>query len=438
MAGETSSSITANAAANPSIIIVGAGIGGLTLALTLHQIGVSCVVLEQAPALGPLGVGINIQPNAVRELYDLGIDEAALADIGIPCREWALLGRNGREIYAEPRGLDAGYRWPQFSVHRGRLQMLLLQQVIDRLGPDAVKTGHQVLDYDQHGQGVTVSVLTDGHTKTLEADALIGADGIRSRLRQRMNPSEGDVHWGGAIMWRGVTRAKPIRTGASFVGIGSLNQRFVCYPISQPDSATGLVELNWIAEITVVNKDEWSKADWNRSVDAEVVLAHFKDWQYTWLDVPAFIRGAPSIFEYPMIDRDPIDTWVDGRVALMGDAAHAMYPTGSNGASQAIVDARMLGAMLLKHGDYEAAFSAFDAALCEPISALVLRNRGAGPFALLGLVDDRCNGEFEDISQVIPKAEMDELMGDYKRAAGYAKESLNQAESLITNSVHSR
>ena len=138
-----------------------------------------------------------------------------------------------------------------------------------------------------------------------------------------------------------------------------------------------------------------------------------------------------------MIDRDPIDTWVEGRVALMGDAAHAMYPTGSNGASQAIVDARMLGAMLLKHGDYEAAFSAFDAALCEPISALVLRNRGAGPFALLGLVDDRCDGEFEDISQVIPKAEMDELMADYKRAAGYAKESLNQAESLITNSVHS-
>ena len=164
MAGETSSSITANAAANPSIIIVGAGIGGLTLALTLHQIGVSCMVLEQAPALGPLGVGINIQPNAVRELYDLGIDHSALADIGIPCREWALLGRNGREIYAEPRGIDAGYRWPQFSVHRGRLQMLLLQQVIDRLGPDAVKTGHQVLDYDQHGQGVRVTVLTDGHT----------------------------------------------------------------------------------------------------------------------------------------------------------------------------------------------------------------------------------------------------------------------------------
>jgi len=414
-----------------SVIIAGGGIGGLVMALTLDQIGVPCLVLEQAPEIGPLGVGINLQPNAVRELFDLGINQEALEGIGVSCQEWALLGRNGRDIYSEPRGIKAGYQWPQFSLHRGRLQMLLLQTVVDRLGSDRVLTGHQVTGYEHAEHGVDVLVRVGGETHRLAAPLLLAADGIHSAVRAQMHPDQGDVHWGGAILWRGVTQGKPIRTGASFVGIGSLNHRFICYPISQADPETGLAEINWIAEITLSDKAAWDRVDWNASVSAQAILPYFSDWHFPWLDIPQMIEGAPSIFEYPMVDRDPVATWIDGPVALLGDAAHAMYPTGSNGASQAIVDARVLGAMILEHGLNEHALRAFDHKLCADISAVVLRNRGAGPFGLLGLVDDRCKGDFEHINEVISQQEMDDFMAQYKRAAGFAMETLNTAAPII-------
>ena len=420
-----------NETVSDSVIIAGGGIGGLVMALTLHQIGVPCLVLEQAPEIGPLGVGINLQPNAVRELFDLGINQEALEAIGVSCQEWALLGRNGRNIYSEPRGIKAGYRWPQFSLHRGRLQMLLLQTVVDRLGSDRVLTGHQVTGYEAAEHGVDVLVRVGGETERLAAPLLLAADGIHSAVRAQMHPDQGDVHWGGAILWRGVTQGKPIRTGASFVGIGSLNHRFICYPISQADPETGLAEINWIAEITLDDKDVWDRVDWNASVSAQAILPHFSDWRFPWLDIPQLIEDAPSIYEYPMVDRDPVATWVDGPVALLGDAAHAMYPTGSNGASQAIVDARVLGAMILEHGLNEHALRAFDHKLCADISAVVLRNRGAGPFGLLGLVDDRCKGDFEHINEVISQQEMDDFMAQYKRAAGFAIETLNTAAPII-------
>lgn len=425
------SAIQAEVQAPYPVVIAGGGIGGLTLALTLHQIGVECVVLEQAPELGPLGVGINLQPNAVRELFDLGIDAASLERIGVPCQEWALLGRNGLDIYSEPRGVKAGYRWPQFSLHRGRLQMLLLETVIERLGSDRVLTGHKVLGYERTDCGVDVLVLAGGEIQRLAATLLLAADGIHSAVRAQMQPNQGDVHWGGAILWRGVTRGKPIRTGASFVGIGSLKHRFICYPISQADPDTGLADINWIAEITVDDTEAWDRVDWNAAVPAEDILPYFADWRFSWLDIPQMIESAPSIFEYPMVDRDPISTWVDGPVGLLGDAAHAMYPTGSNGASQAIVDARVLGAMILEHGLNERALRAYDDALCQEISGVVLRNRGAGPFGLLGLVDERCDGHFEHIDDVVSQQEMNDFMAQYKEAAGFAMEALNAAAPLI-------
>ena len=416
------------------VLVAGGGIGGLCVALTLHQIGVPCVVLESVRHLKPLGVGINLQPNAVRELCELGIGPEQLDTVGLQTREWVLVGLNGKEVYAEPRGLHAGYRWPQYSVHRGGLQMLLYRTVLDRLGAGAVRTGMAVTGYvpDGDSRGVRARVETaDGRRLEIEGALLVGADGLHSAVRAQMHPTQPPIQWGGAIMWRGVTPGVPIRTGASFVGLGTHRQRVVFYPIARPDPVTGIAPINWIAEITVDTSGGWTTGDWNRRVDVASFIHHFADWNYDWLDVPAMLRGADAVFEYPMIDRDPVPTWVDGRVALLGDAAHVMYPTGSNGASQAVVDARVLGAAIVEHGVTPAALQAYDARLCGEVSAVVLRNRGAGPFGLLNLLDQRCGGVFDDIDAVIPAAERDAFMSRYKAAAGFAMETLNSSSPII-------
>ncbi|MFG5408870.1 FAD-dependent monooxygenase [Piscinibacter sakaiensis] len=271
----------------------------------------------------------------------------------------------------------------------------------------------------------------DGARFELPGRLLVACDGLHSAVRQQMHPAQPPIQWGGAIMWRGVTPGVPIRTGASFVGVGGLRHRIVLYPISRPDPATGLAAINWIAEITVDPSRGWGHGDWTRRVALEEFAHHFDGWNYGWLDVPALLRGAGEIYEYPMIDRDPVPTWVDGRVALLGDAAHVMYPVGSNGASQAVVDARVLGAALVAHGVGPAALQAYDQQLCGPVSALVLRNRGSGPFGLLGLVDDRCGGVFERIDDVIPAAEREAYMARYKQAAGFAMETLNAAPPTL-------
>lgn len=414
------------------VIIAGGGIGGLAAALTLHQIGVPCVVYEAAREMRPLGVGINLQPNAVRELLDLGITEADLDGVGLPAKEWALVGLNGNDIYAEPRGKAAGYRWPQYAVHRGRFHMLLNEKVIERLGADAVQLGRRVTSYRKTADGVTATLEhADGGTSEVSGALLIGADGIHSAVRAQMHPNQPPIHWGGAVMWRGTTWGKPTRSGASFIGLGTHRHRVVIYPISHPDPATGLSMLNWIAEVTLDNADGWKQQGWFRQVPTSEFAHHFDGWVWDWLDVPAMIREADSAYENPMIDRDPVATWRDGPVVLIGDAAHAMYPTGSNGGTQAIVDARELGAAMVAHGATEAALAAFDAKLCGPISQLILRNRGAGPFGLLNLVDERCGGTFDNIDDVIPPAERAAFMAGYKAAAGFAIDHLNAAPPTI-------
>ncbi len=416
----------------PHVLIAGGGIGGLALALTLNQIGLRCTVFESVRELKPLGVGINIQPNAVRELYDLGIGADLLDRVGLPAREWALLGLNGREIYAEPRGTHAGYNWPQYAVHRGQFHMLLAQTFIDRAGADALQTGARVTGYEKNADGtVTALVAREGGAERVTGTLLIGADGIHSAIRAQMHPTQPPIHWGGAVMWRGVTWAKPIRTGSSFIGLGTHKHRMVIYPISHPDPQTGLSLINWIAEVTYDDPGARENIGWFRQVEIADFAHHFDGWTYDWLDVPTLIGGAEVAYENPMIDRDPVATWVDGPVALMGDAAHAMYPTGSNGASQAIIDARTLGAKLLAHGVTQAALAAYDAQLCGPVSQLILRNRRAGPFGLLNLVDDRCGGVFDDIDAVIPAKERADFMAGYKSAAGFAKDTLNAAAPTI-------
>jgi 2-polyprenyl-6-methoxyphenol hydroxylase-like FAD-dependent oxidoreductase len=414
------------------VLIAGGGIGGLSVALTLQQIGVPCLVLEAVAELKPLGVGINLQPNAVRELYELGLGPDKLDAIGLQAREWALVGLNGKDVYSEARGLLAGYRWPQYAVRRGGLQMLLYRTALERLGAGAVLTGQRVAGYRNEADGVAVVVRDQDGAKTeIRAKLLIGADGLHSAVRAQMHPGQPPIQWGGAIMWRGTTPGVPIRTGASFVGLGTHRHRVVFYPISPPDAATGLATINWIAEITVDNSRGLRDGDWNEKVAIDSFIHHFESWRYDWLDVPAMLRGAEEVFEYPMIDREPVSTWVDGRVALLGDAAHVMYPTGSNGASQAIVDARVLGAKMVEHGVTSDALRAYDLKLCAEISGVILRNRGAGPFGLLNLLDERCGGVFDDIDDVIPAKEREEFMSRYRSAAGFAMERLNAAPPII-------
>jgi 2-polyprenyl-6-methoxyphenol hydroxylase-like FAD-dependent oxidoreductase len=417
---------------NP-VIITGGGIGGLVAALTLHQIGVPCVVLEAVRELRPLGVGINLQPNAVRELCDLGITARDLDSVGLPAQEWALVGLNGNDIYSEPRGLLAGYQWPQYAVHRGQFHMMLHRKVVERLGPGAVRLGSRVTGYRQHVSGGVSALIAeaDGSRSVLRGTLLIGADGIHSAVRAQMHPAQPPIHWGGAIMWRGTTQARPIRTGSSFIGLGTHRHRIVVYPISHPDPHSGLALINWIAEVTMDNSEGWQRDGWFRPAQVEDFAHHFDNWVWDWLDVCALIRNADCVFENAMIDRDPVPTWHDGPVVLMGDAAHAMYPTGSNGASQAIVDARILGAAMVEHGVTERALAAYNDKLCGPISQLILRNRGDGPFGLLKIVDERCGGTFDNINDVVPPAERAAFMAGYQAAAGFAIEQLNKAAPTI-------
>jgi 2-polyprenyl-6-methoxyphenol hydroxylase-like FAD-dependent oxidoreductase len=420
-------------AAQQPVIIAGGGIGGLSLALTLHQIGVPCRVFESVSTMKPLGVGINIQPNAVRELYAMGLGSEVLDTIGLQAKEWSLVGLNGKDVYAEPRGLEAGYHWPQYAVHRGQLQMLLHRTVAERLGKDAVKTGHKITGYQNTDSGVTVSMTTEqGDAMEVEGSVLIAADGLHSAVRAQMHPDQAPIHWGGAVMWRGTTMARPIRTGASFVGLGTHHQRIVFYPISAADPNTGLALINWIAEVTMDNSQGWTHGDWNKKAELADFIHHFEDWNYDWVDIQAMLRGASDVYEYPMIDRDPVPTWVDNHVALIGDAAHVMYPTGSNGASQAIVDARVLGAAMVEYGVNATALNAYNEQLCEAVSAVVLRNRGAGPFAILNELDKRCDGLFDEIEAVFPEVERHEMMAGYKAAAGFAIEALNGAPEVLS------
>ncbi|MFD0536072.1 FAD-dependent monooxygenase [Actinomadura luteofluorescens] len=173
------------------VLIVGAGIGGLTTALSLHEAGVEALVVDSANRLLPLGVGINLLPHAVRELTELGFADE-LAETGIPTGEMVHFDRHGGRIWAEPRGRALGYHWPQYSIHRGELQMMLLDAVRARLGEDAVRTGTVFEGFEQDGTQVRARLLdrASGTAETVAADALVGADGLHSAVRAQLYPDE--------------------------------------------------------------------------------------------------------------------------------------------------------------------------------------------------------------------------------------------------------
>jgi 2-polyprenyl-6-methoxyphenol hydroxylase-like FAD-dependent oxidoreductase len=400
-------------------VIVGAGIGGLTTALSLHAVGVEAVVCEAVAELRPLGVGINLLPHAVRELTELGLGEA-LAAQGVETRALVYANRYGQEIWREPRGRFAGYDWPQYSIHRGALQMLLADTVRARLGSDAIRLGAAAVRAKD-------GAVTLRSGETVRGDVIVAADGIHSALRAQAYPDEGPPIWNHRVLWRGVTEAEPYLGGGVMVMAGHAQQKFVCYPIEE---AGGRALINWIAELRYPDETVWRREDWNRPGRLEDFLPPFESWDFGWLDAPRLIRRAAQVFEYPMVDRDPVDRWTFGRTVLLGDAAHAMYPIGSNGASQAVLDARTLAYQLATQPTVEAALAAYEADRRPATTRLVLTNRGEGPERVMQMAQDRAPDGFTNIADVLPQAELQAVADDYKRIAGFDREALNARASL--------
>ena len=412
------------------IAVVGGGIGGLVTALSLHAIGRDVHVYKSAEAVRALGVGINLLPHAVRELDALGL-LGALTDESVATTTLAYFSRHGQRIWAEPRGLAAGYRWPQLSIHRGTLQRILLDAAIARLGPERVHTGHQLVQFEQtddHVQATFHDRTANLHV-TVIASALIAADGIHSAARQQLHPTQGPPSWNGAQLWRGVVEHAPILDGRTLVWVGGPRQKFVGYPILDLPNGTQL--FNFIAELRFDARVLTEREDWNRPGDLDDYLPQFEDWLFDWLDVPALLRSAPGTFVFPMVDRDPLEQWTHGRMTLLGDAAHPMYPIGSNGASQAILDAAALRGCLRCHpDDLPVALQRYDKARRPATSAIVLANRGLGPELPMQLVEERAPDGFANVDDVISPDEILQVTDGYRRTAGFALAALADGTSL--------
>lgn len=415
------------------IVIVGAGIGGLTLALSLHAAGIACRVHEIAPTIKPLGVGINLLPHAMRELGALGL-EPAIAERGIETREVCFYNRFGQHIFTEPRGRFAGYDWSQYSIHRGDLQAILVDAVRERLGPEALRTGYRFRAAEQSESGVTAH-FTDTETgqslPPVNGGVLVGCDGIRSVLRARLHPNDGPLIYSGITMWRGITRWPPFLSGASMAYAGWLETgKVIFYPVRDAIDDDGRQLVNWLCEFYTPPRDP--SGDWSRPGDLDDFLWACQDMRFDWLDVPAFVKAADFILEYPMVDKDPLDRWSFGRMTLLGDAAHPMYPRGSNGAGQAILDARTLAGHLARFDDPIAALRAYEVDRREATSAVVRANREIPPDAILREVYERTGDTmFSRIEDVIGADELVALSEHYKQVAGFQRETLRDRGNLV-------
>ncbi|SFD86161.1 flavin-dependent oxidoreductase [Paracidovorax konjaci] len=427
----TSSPTTPSAAAQTprplDIVIAGGGIGGLAAALALHEQGHRVTVCEAAARPQPLGVGINLLPHAVEVLDSVGL-LPALDGMAVRTRALVFANRHGQPIYEDLRGAEAGYSHPQFSVHRGDLQMLLWNTCLQRLGAHQVRAGIRVTGCVQEADGRVLAQadLADGGTAALRCDLLIGADGIHSALRRQFHPREGAPRWNGMMMWRGTTWARPFLDGRTMVQAGHRRAKFVVYPIAPP-RADGLQLINWVADRRL-REDGFGggleapgREDWSRPGSVDDLLPTFGNWRFGFVDVPGLIAGATQILEWPMVDRDPLPRWRQGRgVTLLGDAAHPMYPIGSNGATQALLDARAIADALARHPhDLPAALDAYEAGRRPMTARIVELNRAEGLDAILDMVEERAPEGFERIGDVLDPAVLAGWVRDYKTAAGH-------------------
>jgi 2-polyprenyl-6-methoxyphenol hydroxylase-like FAD-dependent oxidoreductase len=410
------------------VAVIGAGIGGLTLALELHASGISCQVFESSPSIEAVGVGINILPHATRELALLGLEDA-LARSAVTTRETVFYNRFGQLIYKEPLGRFGGYEYPQFSIHRGDLQSILLQAVEDRVGP--VLCGWKCTGLEQNNDEVAVA-FEDGSTglqlKSQHARVAVACDGINSAVRRQFYPKEGPPRYSGINMWRGITRWSPILTGASMIRVGWLTTgKMVIYPIRNTMENEGQL-INWVAEIETA---KFRKRDWTRAGRLDDFAAAFDDWHFDWLDVPEFLRASEVVLEFPMVDQEPLDSWSIGRVTLLGDAAHPMVPRGSNGAGQAILDACVLADCLVEIDNPVAALRSYERRRLPATTQVVLTNRKDPPDAILREVYKRTGDRpFESREDVISQTELELISERYKQISG----NLRSGQSDPSNS----
>ena len=412
-----------------NVAIIGAGIGGLTLGLRLHQAGIPCRIYEAAPEIKPLGVGINLLPHATKELSQLGL-VSALEAVAVTTREIAYFNRFGQVIYREPSGRFGGYEWPQFSIHRGDLQMVLLRAFVERAGGDCVVTGHRCTGVEQDTSGATANFenpLTKEALPPQGGDIVVSCEGIHSVIRKQFYPNEGPPRYSGLNMWRGVTRWKPFLTGASMVRMGWVNTaKVLIYPIRNNIDNEGRQLINWVVDIETPHYKQ--QRDWNRAGNIDDFIGAIADWHFDWLDVPALVRSADTILEYPMVDQDPLPRWSFDRVTLLGDAAHPMLPRGANGGAQAILDCSALTESLCSIAEPIAALKAYEDRRLPPTSKVVLTNRKNPPDAILREIFLRTGDKpFAHIDDVISQNELVTLSERYQRVAGFDRETLRES-----------
>ncbi|WP_020661189.1 flavin-dependent oxidoreductase [Amycolatopsis benzoatilytica] len=409
------------------VVIAGAGIGGLTAALRLHREGIACTVYEQSARIGELGVGINALPHAVKELAALGLLDA-LDEVGIRTRELFYTHRLGQVILRKPCGLDAGFTLPQFCLHRGKLQNVLLRAVQSRLGPDAVRTGHLLTGFEQDARGVRARFAerAGGTEVTADADALVAADGIHSTARSLLFPGEGPPRWNGVLMWRGATDWPEFGGGRSMIVAGGTAAKLVVYPIG-PGRAAGTRLTNWAICIRTgrPGAPPPDRQDWAKPADRAELARHVGRFRSAAVDHAGLVEATEEIFEFPMCDRDPLPAWSHGRVTLLGDAAHPMYPMGSNGAGQAILDATSLAECLVRHSGPVEALRAYETERLAATSEIVLRNRRGGPENVIDEVERLAPEGFSRLEDVIDAAALDAIVAGYAQASGASQRQVN-------------
>jgi 2-polyprenyl-6-methoxyphenol hydroxylase-like FAD-dependent oxidoreductase len=408
-------------------IIIGGGIGGLTTALMLHARGIDCEVFEQAETIRELGVGINTLPHAIKELAGLGLLER-LDAVAIRTHELFYLNRFGQEIWREPRGLDPGYDVPQFSIHRGRLQGVIHRAARARIGESRIRTGHRLGAFAQDEGGVTAWFFDRNgtHRATARGDVLIGADGIHSAVRETLFPDEGPARWNGIMLWRGATDWPTFMTGRSMIVAGGLAAKFVIYPIaegSRPDRRL----TNWAVTAKVSDAaTPPNKEDWSNPGRLEDLMPHLRRFRVPSIDVRHLVEATGEFWEFPMCDRDPLPRWCRGRVTLLGDAAHPMYPVGSNGASQAILDARALADRLAGAEHVFAALAAYEQERLPMTAQIVRMNRKGGPEGVIDAVENLAPDGFTRIDDVLSFEQRQAIVRGYASTAGFAKEQVNR------------